>query len=201
MASRLRRFLFLERRRPAPDAPQPLVGSPERFRAERARELESGLELAEPSDAQPFLRCGFCGMDNTRYALRCVNCARSLDTDEQREFNQRLWEQSRAGVSGAGSPTAPPLSAQEQRALGEQIARAVKEDELARLEGRESLDEEQPRSTGARLLQLIPGARARAATLAALFAAPVGWSLLHRSPAALLVLLPLLALFAPRRQP
>jgi hypothetical protein len=186
MAARLRRFLFLERRRPAEAAALPTVGAAERFRAERARELSSGLELAEPSDAQPFTRCGLCGMDNTRYAVRCVNCARSLDTDEQREFNRRLWAERE-------QTAATPLPEREQRVLGEQIARAVEDDELARRA------EEEPRSTGARLLQLIPGARARAATVAALFAAPVGWSLMHRSPAALLVLLPLLALFAPPR--
>ena len=194
--ARLRRFLFLERRRAARGAGEPpaLVGSPERFRAERARELQGGLELAEPSDAQPFQRCGFCEMDNARFALRCLNCARSLDTDEQRDFNQRLWAQRQSELLAEEPRAALPLSTPDQHALGEQIASAVKEDELARLE------EERPRSVGARLLQqFIPDARARTATLVLLFAAPAGWSLLHHSPAALLLLLPLLALFASPR--
>ncbi len=111
VASSLRRFLHLERpRRDAPlsgdlaargrfDAveigpalagganPVP-ASATDRFREPQGSGL--ALDLA-PDGEQPFVRCAACEADHARRALRCDRCGASLDTPEQRAFNEGLW--------------------------------------------------------------------------------------------------------------
>ena len=194
MARRLWRFLFLEPRRAAPAA------AVDPRRAERERELRSGLELAEPSDELPFVRCAYCGTDHTRYATECRTCGRSLATPGQREFNLRLTDQRRAESARerqeqAGRPDQPgPL-----RSAHEELARAALEqdDELVAAQA----------SLGLRLLRAIPDRSVRWSVAAGLCAggAVSTWGLFHGDlsvSAALLELffLVVLATFAPPRR-
>lgn len=111
--SPLRRFLHLERPRPArgaetADAPSPTAGrfdgverpAPDPRPAHRTGaqldrfgpEPEPGIELVETAaGARPFTRCLRCGMDHNVFATSCTGCAASLDTPEQHAFNERLW--------------------------------------------------------------------------------------------------------------
>src|SRR5438067_13440486 len=108
MAGRLTRFLNLERPRKPDDTPahgvatkarftgeEPPAASPDEiFRAEREAQLQSGVEI-DTTDAaeQPFLRCPVCEADNSKFAVKCINCQSRLDSDEVRARNARLWQQ------------------------------------------------------------------------------------------------------------
>jgi hypothetical protein len=113
---RLRRFLHLERARPAgptaePSREQP-GGTEERFggmeqprapsaHAPRTRtgaqlerfgpEPEPRLELVDANGRRPFVRCRRCGMDSNVFATACQGCGVSLDTPEQHDFDERFW--------------------------------------------------------------------------------------------------------------
>jgi len=120
------RFEALEPAAPLPDA-QP--GSLDRF----APPAEAPPQLAEPSDAQPFVRCPACGVDSALGTRRC-QCGRALDTLEVVAFNTELWDRHRAEraeeeartrhTREAGIEEARRLYDQRQ-ALGESIAREV----------------------------------------------------------------------------
>jgi len=120
------RFEALEPAAPLPDA-QP--GSLDRF----APPAEAPPQLAEPSDAQPFVRCPACGVDSALGTRRC-QCGRALDTLEVVAFNTELWDRHRAEraeeeertrhTREAGIEEARRLHDQRQ-ALGESIAREV----------------------------------------------------------------------------
>jgi hypothetical protein len=82
-----RRFATLEA---APAAKSPASRSSARL--ERfVPEPPPPLELEAPDTAEPFVRCLHCGADSIRHALVCRQCEASLDTDEVRAFNERLW--------------------------------------------------------------------------------------------------------------
>lgn len=113
---RLRRFLHLERARPAGPtagpgrdvadptgeriagverppapaaaAPRPRTGAQlERF----APDPEPRLELVEAEGRRPFTRCRRCSADNNVFATTCTGCGLALDTPEQLEFDERFW--------------------------------------------------------------------------------------------------------------
>lgn len=162
---RLRRFLHLERPRAAADgdaAPDPGAGTAERFEgvetpgARPAAPSSSGARLdrfgpePEPSielvevggGAQPFTRCMRCGMDHGVFATACTGCGASLDTAEQREFNERLWarrqEEAAREVAASAERSEHEAHAQAElararRAMGEELAREVGRRERARL--------------------------------------------------------------------
>ena len=126
---------------PAP-APAPVPsGHVDRFRAA----AEVPLEVADRDvEHQPFVRCCRCETDNTLYALRCTTCGAELHGDEQRTFNERLWEARRAqaGVEAqaeaerrANLEAAAQEAAEARRAMGESLARQVGEVERRRLAG------------------------------------------------------------------
>ncbi len=96
MAGRFTRFLRLERPH-QPGEQQTPVANAERFAHEERPAPGSGIETdEEPADAQPFLRCARCEMDNTRFARQCANCGASLLTPEQELYNRQLWQKRRA---------------------------------------------------------------------------------------------------------
>jgi hypothetical protein len=166
--SRLSRFLHLERARSGRDAPgEPAGGDPataERFEGVQrpgrgpAAPRSSGADLErfgpEPpprielletaSNAQPFTRCMRCGMDHGVFATACTGCNASLDTAEQRAFNERLWArlQEEAAREARAAAERRALAdrdqaelARAQRAMGEALAREVAERERWRLGG------------------------------------------------------------------
>src|SRR5213075_46124 len=94
MGGRLTRFLNLERPRKPGETPPHGVANEARFREERRAQLESGIEV-ETGDAaeQPFLRCPVCEADNTKFAVKCINCQGRLDTDDVRVWNVTFWRQ------------------------------------------------------------------------------------------------------------
>lgn len=127
MATRLTRFLKLEKARP----PAPVT----RPELPRFREPEPSLAEETPGE-QPFRRCAGCEAENTRYAERCVNCREELHTPAQDAFNARLWEErqtqlaeERAQIKGRAA-----LSSEDQRLLGEAIATEVADRERFRLD-------------------------------------------------------------------
>jgi hypothetical protein len=131
--------------------PGPLVDEAlERLRLERLGQFASGVELADTSDAeQPFRKCALCEMDNNRAAPRCQNCGADLATDEQRDFNARLWAQRREelareqaelallhGPHGPHAPHGADAGHEDRdgaRALGEALARRAGIEETMRL--------------------------------------------------------------------
>ena len=144
MAGRFTRFLRLERPH-QPGEQQTPVANPARFAPEERRAPASGIETdEEPDDAQPFVRCAQCEMDNTRFADRCANCGAPLHTPEQDLYNRQLWQKRRAeaaaeqealrkmhepaALDGAVRPVHDA-----RYALGEALAREVADREEARL--------------------------------------------------------------------
>ena len=159
----------------------------------------------EPADSQPFVRCALCETDASRFAKRCPNCGTLLDTPDQRVFNDRLWSQRLAEKKQSDQEVselrrrgaAAGLSADEQRRLGEQLAREVFEREHARL----GWMDEVPRSDlharpGLRLLRLIPSLKLQAvvACLLVFLGCYFAWSLFREGP--MLGRVPALAFFA-----
>jgi hypothetical protein len=112
MSSKFSRFLHLERsrgERPKDEEPSRLQ-SGQRFEAlaekgeapqsavvpethlERFRG-EAPLALADaPREKERFPRCGRCESENGRFAKECTVCGADLNTPQQREYNERLWQ-------------------------------------------------------------------------------------------------------------
>ncbi len=149
MAGRFTRFLRLERPHQRGEQQTP-VANAERFAPEEPRAPGSGIETdEEPADAQPFLRCARCEMDNTRFARQCANCGASLLTPEQELYNRQLWQKRRAEAAAEQEalrkmhqpppPLDPEVSRERLRAqdpryaLGEVLAQEVAEREESRL--------------------------------------------------------------------
>jgi hypothetical protein len=157
--SRLRRFLHIERARTKPPGAAPPSGADlDRFGPEPPPTIEL-LETA--SGERPFTRCMRCGMDHGVFAtapqgapseergfaagagLECTGCGASLDTEAQRDFNERLWarRQDEAAREAAASEVLRAARAEAdaevvraRRALGETLAREVGERERRRLD-------------------------------------------------------------------
>lgn len=111
------------------------------------------------------MRCGYCETDNGKFAVRCSNCDRPLDSPEQRAFNEQLWntrlvqsqmdEQERQRLREA--TTAPDLAVAATAVGGDPARRDPPPRPLWWIT-------EEPRgsdSTGLRLLRLIPDPRVR----------------------------------------
>jgi hypothetical protein len=126
--------------RSARPAPEVASGHVDRFRPAAEPVLQVD-DLGEAS--QPFIRCCRCETDCSRYVARCTTCGASLDTDEQRAFNQRLWAARRATAAAEDEAAAAhravldAAAAEEalaRRAMGEAMAREVGDRERARLD-------------------------------------------------------------------
>jgi len=147
----LSRFQRLERSRRAGEpartstaerfqAIEPQASIPEAHGGDLARfapPVEPPLELQPPSDAQPFVRCPSCGVDSPVGARRC-GCGTPLDTLEAVAFNTALWDRHREDVvrheaeqvrSRAEQLEEARRHQEENRALGEAIAREIAERE------------------------------------------------------------------------
>ncbi|MFO0586506.1 MAG: hypothetical protein U0441_03170 [Polyangiaceae bacterium] len=72
-------------------------------RAAPSLELPDAVEPARvdlaidtaPVSGQPFQRCARCGADSGIHAKLCGNCGAVLDSQEQRTFNEKVWETQR----------------------------------------------------------------------------------------------------------
>ena len=209
--AKLTRFLNLERARKPGDTPAhglvskerfsgeepPAVPPSDPFRAERAAQLESGVELdAHPDSEQPFLRCPLCESDNSKFAVKCINCQARLDTEEAYQWNARFWAARQKAQAAAPGPV------DQQRLIGEVIARRVAEIEGARL----GLDARTP--LGLRLLQGIADPNVRFAVAMAMVVTFFGAGLVAfvaknhpvLQTGAMVVAVALLVLFTPSRR-
>jgi hypothetical protein len=158
MANELRRFLHLERARPASGAAEPSQAPTQRFAGvERPGEAapqeatptgvqldrfgpdpEPSLELAPAdADARPFTRCPRCGMDHGLHARACSRCGAPLDGEDARAFNDRLWAERRAEAAREAEAAAKRAATQadvaQDRRLLEALAREVGDAERRRL--------------------------------------------------------------------
>jgi ribosomal protein L37E len=107
-------------------------------------EPEPKLELVDSEGRRPFTRCHRCGADSNVFATICEGCGLSLDTPEQREFDERFWaaraaegeQEARAAAERQElRDRAEAEEAHARRAMGEAIAREVGESERRRLDG------------------------------------------------------------------
>ena len=196
-SDRLSRFLHLERARPGrPDGPaarsaeaatEERIAAVERpgdrpAGADRPRtgaslerfgpEPDPGIELVEADGRRPFIRCRRCSMDNNVFATACQGCGLSLDTAEQREFDERFFaareaegERERRAQAEREElrARAEAEEARTLRAMGEAIAREVGESERRRLDGWWGPGGAggQRMTLGERLVNLIPEERWR----------------------------------------
>ena len=161
---------------------EPLASIPETQGGDLARfvpPVEPPLELQQRSDAQPFVRCPSCGVDSPLGTRRCT-CGTALDTLEAVAFNTALWDRHRQEVAqheaeqsrSRGEQLEDALRREEQnRALGEAIAREIAEQEgmgqsarLARVAGTVLV-------LGALAVVLVPRGPLARGVLAILFAA------------------------------
>src|ERR671937_482510 len=159
MAGRLTRFLNLERPRRPGDPPHHEVATTGRFTGD-----PSGIAVQSDVGQRPFLRCPRCEADNTRYADRCVNCQAPLDGDNVRAWNDRLWEERQAQAAQERAAIEASRTAQlteQNRQLGEALAREIGERERARLGWWSSGSLPDATPIGVRLLAMLPRQRAR----------------------------------------
>ena len=219
MAGRLTRFLNLEKARKPSDTPAhgiatrarfsdepPAPAAEESFRAEREAQLRSGIEVEAGSAAeQPFFRCPVCEGDNTKYAVKCINCQGRLDSDEVRSWNARLWKERRKERAQEPAVRPPPPPAVQQQ-LGELLARQVAQTERARMGWNGDSRDRTP--LGMKLLELIPDPNLRFAAAMGMVAAFFGSGLVafvakgHPALQAVgtVVAVALLILFMPNRR-
>jgi hypothetical protein len=161
MAGRLTRFLNLERPHvPGEKQPQHQVATAARFTGE-----PSGIALEPDFGEQPFLRCPRCEADNSRYAERCTNCRAPLTGEEVRAWNERLWAERKAqkakDEAALRQARAAPDLVEQNRRLGEALAREVGERERSRMSWWWGNGYQDPTPIGFRLLSLLPGTQAR----------------------------------------
>jgi hypothetical protein len=188
--SRLRRFLHLERARSersgdadatpataerfgAVERPGERPGAPRSSGADLDRfgpEPEPSIELVASAAAdRPFTRCMRCGMDHNVFATECSGCGASLDTEPQRDFNERLWARRQ------------DEAAREARAEAERRAQAARaEAELAR--SRRAMGEELAREVGRRERRRLGADGWGGLGDEAGSGAPLGWKLLRALP-------------------
>ncbi len=230
--SRLRRFLRIERPRagrpgdvdPSPETaerfedserPGPTPGAPRSSGADLGRfgpDPEPRIELLETDAAdRPFTRCMRCGMDHNVFATECSGCGARLDTEPQREFNDRLWakRQEDAAREAAAEAERRAQAARAEaelstarRAMGEELAREVGRRERMRLGVEDGLggldwgDDAAP--LGWKLLRALPDWRWQLGALAAAIAAVGGLVAFGRAghPVALFVAMLLVIVLA-----
>jgi len=166
-AGRLTRFLNLERPHRPGEAPKHEVATKARFTGE-----PSGMVLEPDLGEQPFLRCPRCEADNSRYADRCFNCQEALTGDHVRAWNEQLWAERKAKQQPVARDQGEAALVQQNRLLGEALAREVGERERTRLSWWSGADDFTP--VGVRLLSLFPTTRGRLLGGAVAFAAFVG---------------------------
>ncbi|NMO14457.1 hypothetical protein HPC49_06425 [Pyxidicoccus fallax] len=134
---------------------------------------EAPLALADaPEDTRRFPRCMVCESENGRFAPRCTVCGADLGTPEQLEFNERLWQERKHGLSRTRADEIEALRQQEEQRRREQAEQL--ELQIARLRAEERPARwvrmfSQHSTLGTALLSLIPHPLLRWLTLGGLF--------------------------------
>lgn len=192
------RFESPQERRDAPQEAAVPEAHLERFKG------EAPLALADvPEEARRFPRCALCESENGRFAKACAVCGADLGTPEQLEYNERLWQQRRQGLSRTRADEVEALRQHEQRrreqeALAERMLeqlRQQEEDGWLRAFLKRS-------AVGTALLSFTRGPLDRFLTLLALACLPVWLWRLGGAGArlgALVLALVFASLFVPRR--
>ncbi len=86
------RFEGVERPGAIPEQPRTSGARLDRF----GPEPDPPMELLDTTAAdRPFTRCMRCGTDHAVFAAECVSCGASLDTEPQRELDDRPWAERR----------------------------------------------------------------------------------------------------------
>ncbi|WP_164017436.1 hypothetical protein [Pyxidicoccus trucidator] len=196
MTSKLSRFLHLERARTG--RPESETSSPvqsggrfedpqERRETQEADVPEAHLErfkgqppvgLADvpEDDVRRFPRCMLCESENGRFAQACGVCGADLGTPEQLEFNERLWQERKKGLSRTIEDEAEALRQLEARRredaehFNRQLEKLRAEEgsyRWMRVFARHS-------TVGTALLALLPHPLLKGLMLATLIALPVG---------------------------
>lgn len=115
-------------------------------RFDQAKERELELDDKRSVD-QPFVRCAQCHGDNAKFARECQHCHVSLDTPEQRGFNEEEWTRIRAireqeqadhAAFKEGQARHDQEHAALQRKMFEEMARESRRSTLAGLDGSDS---------------------------------------------------------------
>lgn len=97
---------------------------------------------AHSDEEQPFVKCAACGNESGKFAQWCPICGADFNTEQQRDFNARVWAERKAQLDAERAATAAREArlmdeAQHRhdgkRALGEAIAREVRENEERRI--------------------------------------------------------------------
>ncbi|HZN95755.1 MAG TPA: hypothetical protein VFB81_23740, partial [Myxococcales bacterium] len=81
---------------PPPPPPPP---GPAARRIERQVSDQPLILDQRSTQEQQFIRCMHCEGDNSRYASDCVHCGAALQTEAQRDFNERFWQQRQVQVA------------------------------------------------------------------------------------------------------
>ncbi|HYV43843.1 MAG TPA: hypothetical protein VFA20_03235 [Myxococcaceae bacterium] len=116
------RFNRVEQERAPGEAPPP---SPAAQRIQR-QVSDQPLALDQRStEEQQFTRCMHCEADNSRFAHACIYCGAPLQTDEQRDYNERFWRQRRS--EAAREQQAVDQLRQHNEELTEEQARVQRE--------------------------------------------------------------------------
>jgi len=204
MTSKLSRFLHLERartERPEPEPSSPLQ-SGGRFESMEQRgdapqeaaipeaHLERfkghepvALALPPEEDARRFPRCMLCESENGRFAKTCSMCGADLGTPQQLDYNERLWQERRKGLTRTLEDEREAL--RQLEAQRQQEARQKREDaerfarQIAELHAKEQSfgwvrHGLQHATVGTALLSLIPNPRVRWLALAGLVSLALG---------------------------
>jgi hypothetical protein len=131
--------------RPAAGAPPPAPGTGARL-DRFGPEPDPVLELVDTDGQRPFNRCMRCGADSNVFATACPGCGASLDTEEQRAFNERLFAARQADAARDAASAAERRELRDRaeaedaglrRAAAEELAREVGKQERRRLEAEE----------------------------------------------------------------
>ena len=138
---------------------------------------DAPLALADnPEETRRFPRCRVCESENGRFAKACGVCGADLETPEQREYNERLWQQRRQGLSRTHADEVEALRQLEARRREEDERFKQQLEQLRREEGggRWVRIYSQHSTIGTGLLALIPHPLVRWLTLAAVLCLAVG---------------------------
>jgi len=95
------RFDWMEAERAPSDLPPPPPPPPGPAAQRIERQVSEQPLTLDPRNKQEqqFIRCMRCEGDSSRYADDCVHCGAALQTEAQRDFNERFWQQRQVQVA------------------------------------------------------------------------------------------------------
>src|SRR5262249_43985292 len=147
-----------------------------------------------------------CEADNSKFADKCINCQSRLGTEEVRAWNVKFWSERLAASAETAAP-APAASVEQNRILGEAVAREGAERGRVKM-GWSASGSSDSTPLGLRLLEQIPNPNVRFGVAMAMVATFLGAGTLayveRNHPVlqtvAIVVAVGLLVLFTPNRR-